>query len=210
MLTTGFRLFLSAFVVMFTINSAHAVPSFFHSNEKQINNKIAFVKWNDMVERYYGESESDCREDGFECPAYVFDLFIESTADAPTRHQLATVNSVINNYHYRPDQRVWGISDYWATPGEFFTRGGDCEDFAIAKFFALKRLGWSDDNLRIVAVKNQHGKGHAVLIVKDGDNIWMLDNMRRRVIDATEVDYYQPIYSINETSIWLHTSGSQI
>ena len=113
----------------------------------------------------------------------------------------------MNTRRYITDPRNWGVPDYWATPGEFMSKFGDCEDYAIAKFLSLKRLGWTDDELRIAAVKDLNLKvGHAVLIVYHAGKTWVLDNQIRRVVETNSVRHYQPVYSINETAWWRHRS----
>lgn len=57
--------------------------------------------------------------------------------------QVKAVNVLINRWPYRTDMDVWGVMDYWETPVEFFQKSGDCEDFAIAKYFALRDPGLS-------------------------------------------------------------------
>lgn len=61
----------------------------------------------------------------------------------PPLEQVKAVNVLINRWPYRTDMDVWGVMDYWETPAEFFQKSGDCEDFAIAKYFALRDLGLS-------------------------------------------------------------------
>ena len=52
--------------------------------------------------------------------------------------RLSEVNRIFNQVTKVSDLRKWGRKDYWATPEEFLqTKGGDCEDFAVAKYFAL-------------------------------------------------------------------------
>jgi predicted transglutaminase-like cysteine proteinase len=63
--------------------------------------------------------------------------------------QINRVNRYVNAVAYRSDLANWGQDDRWVGPGEFFARGGDCEDYAIAKYFALRSLGISKDDLRI-------------------------------------------------------------
>ena len=48
----------------------------------------------------------------------------------------------------------WNKVDYWATPIEFLaSHGGDCEDFAIAKYFTLIQLGIPEEQLTLTYVK---------------------------------------------------------
>ena len=68
--------------------------------------------------------------------------------------QVKAVNVLINRWPYRTDMDVWGVMDYWETPVEFFQKSGDCEDFAIAKYFALRDLGFPASQMRIVVLKD--------------------------------------------------------
>ena len=79
-------------------------------------------------------------------------------AREPRREQLRAVNLFVNRWPYRPDQDTYGRRDHWATPLEFFANSGDCEDYAIAKYVSLRRLGvpattcgWSSSRTRRAA-----------------------------------------------------------
>ena len=69
--------------------------------------------------------------------------------------QLKEVNRFFNQFRYREDFEQWGKKDYWATPEEFIgTQYGDCEDFVIAKYFSLRKLGVPDNKLYLTYVKS--------------------------------------------------------
>ena len=52
------------------------------------------------------------------------------------------------------DSDHWHKSDYWATPLESLgTKGGDCEDFAIFKYFTLKAMGVDESKMRLMYVR---------------------------------------------------------
>lgn len=112
----------------------------------------------------------------------------------------------MNAQRYVTDDSLWGVNDYWASPSEFLSRSaGDCEDYAIAKYLSLKLLGWTDDELRIVAVKDlKLGIGHAVLVAFHNGRTLVLDNQSKQILEAERLNHYQPVYSINATSWWLH------
>ena len=118
---------------------------------------------------------------------------------------LDAVNRWANNHPYVEDWANWGLPDYWETPKEFLTRGGDCEDFAIIKYFTLRRLGFDANDLRIMIVNDTNLQiYHAVLAVrqKDGEPL-ILDNQAKDVIPASVASQYHLIYSLNETGWWL-------
>ena len=111
-------------------------------------------------------------------------------------------------HRYIQDVANWGESDRWAAPAEFFARGGDCEDYAIAKYFALRELGVPSERLRIVVLHDrQRGRTHAVLAVTWEHRTLVLDNLRDRIVPWRELPHYLPIYSLNERSAWLYAGA---
>ncbi|NTW45018.1 MAG: sulfate adenylyltransferase, partial [Anaerolineaceae bacterium] len=123
------------------------------------------------------------------------------------REKLEKVNSFMNKIPYREDIDVWGVPDYWATPVEFLGKGaGDCEDYAIAKYFTLKAMGIPEQKLRITYVKSlQVGKTHMVLTYanKPGDEPLVLDNLYKSIKPASERRDLMPIFSFNGTELWM-------
>jgi predicted transglutaminase-like cysteine proteinase len=119
--------------------------------------------------------------------------------------QLEIVNSFFNSMPYRSDRETYGVSEYWATPTEFMTRSGDCEDYSIAKYFALRELGFDVGQMRIVILRDEiHGTGHAVLAVTLNQENLILDNTSDWIVSDTTYKYYAPQYSLNETGFWVH------
>lgn len=119
--------------------------------------------------------------------------------------QLKMVNSFFNKWPYRLDQDAYGTSDWWATPQEFLKISGDCEDYAIIKYFALRELGYSKDDLRIVVVKDRiRGIGHAVLAVFLQGEAHILNNISDAIFTDIKYRHYIPQYSLNEEHRWSH------
>ncbi len=88
--------------------------------------------------------------------------------------QLKNVNRRFNYVNYRSE-----TGDKWLAPAEFIARGGDCEDYAIAKYLTLKAFGVADDDMRIGVFPDPlRVAGHAVLIVRHGGREWVLDYLR--------------------------------
>ncbi len=179
--------------------AADARQSFFHSSEIRSSKTDAFRKWTSAVSRYAEE------QDRAETAYGELDAFLDTLRGKTRREQLVAVNAHMNTRPYTTDTKNWGQKDYWATPAEFMSRSGDCEDYAIAKFFALKRLGWNPNALRLAAVKDlDRGEGHAVLVAFDGTKSWMLDNQIKQVVETDTVRHYEAVYSINENFWWRH------
>lgn len=119
--------------------------------------------------------------------------------------QLKAVNALINRWPYRTDMDVWGVMDYWAAPVDFFKKSGDCEDYAIAKYFALRNLGVPASQMRVVVLKDTlRNVDHAVLVVYLDNDAWVLDNLSNAVLSHQRLTHYKPQLSINEESRWAH------
>ena len=130
---------------------------------------------------------------------------IEKYKGMPLRTMAAKVNTFINKTPYITDSKNWGKSDYWATPVEFFTRGGDCEDFAIAKYVSLRALGVPENRMRIAIVQDTvKNIPHAILVVYTNSGAMILDNQSTVMKSADTVKRYKPIFSINRTAWWVH------
>ena len=125
--------------------------------------------------------------------------------DKPLEEQLRGVNNFFNQWPYKSDMQVWKVEDYWATPAEFLRKSGDCEDYAIVKYYALRDLGVPASQLRIVALRDSiRGIGHAVLVVFMKDNAYVLDNLSNLILPHTKLTHYQPVFSVNEEFRWAH------
>ncbi len=140
------------------------------------------------------------------CIPPVWTAFLDSLRNKPRLVQLNAINQWANAKPYVEDYVNWKVPDYWATPGEFIARGGDCEDYAIFKYFSLVRLGLSPDDLRIVIVNDANLKVfHAVLAVRAEGTVWMLDNQLPQVVPMDVAVHYVPVYSLNEHGWWVHS-----
>lgn len=169
----------------------------------------AFTKWNEALERFRREGalvEGPCDNNSLEgCDQKQWRTFLAETRRLSPRAQIETVNREMNSHRYVVDPRNWGRTDYWASPGQFTRRDGDCEDFAIAKFLSLRALGFANDDLRIVVLQDLNLRlAHAILVVYHDGEYLVLDNQISTVVPADVVRHYRPIYSINETRWWLH------
>lgn len=196
-------------------------PSFFNSVEVRSKNLKPFKKWRAALARYSKEAKAKSQvtcPPGNEMDICSYDdwtRFLDSIKDKAPLVQLNEVNTRINKASYVNDQANWGQKDYWATPAEFMSRFGDCEDYAILKYLSLRRLGWKEKTLRVAAVKDLNLKvGHAVLIVffehpKTGQIIpLLLDNQIKKIVPANKVRHYQPVFSLNKFFWWRHTPAT--
>lgn len=177
-------------------------PKLFGSSEKRSTSLTAFTKWTDMFEKFDASMNSSYGQ------AKMQDFLQDLAAfrDMPLDQMAANVNTLLNRVAYVSDQANYGKSDYWATPIEFLTRGGDCEDYAIAKYTALRILGVPEERMRLAIVQDlQKNIPHAVLIVYTDNGPLVLDNQIKTAKRADAIAHYKPIFSINRSAWWLHT-----
>lgn len=105
------------------------------------------------------------------------------------------------------DSDHWHKSDYWATPLESLgTKGGDCEDFAIFKYFTLKAMGVDESKMRLMYVRALLiNEPHMVLIYFEDPKAMplVLDNLKTKILPANQRRDLKPIYSFNGQGLWL-------
>jgi len=129
----------------------------------------------------------------------------EAMKEKPRLEQLNVVNRFFNRYPYRTDMEVYGVQDYWASPAEFMKNSGDCEDYSIIKYYALKQLGVDPDSMRIVVLTDViRNLAHAVLAVYYEGNAYILDNLSNLVLPHTRLTHYRAQFSLNENYRWVH------
>lgn len=133
---------------------------------------------------------------------------IAKNKDKSEREKLKLVNMFFNRRIYFVDDiKHWGKRDYWATPIETMaTRGGDCEDFSIAKYFTLREMGVPDERMRITYVKAKRlRQPHMVLTYypSPGAEPLVLDNLTNRISLASKRRDLVPVYSFNGSSLWM-------
>jgi predicted transglutaminase-like cysteine proteinase len=142
-------------------------------------------------------------------------------ADVPAGDEawLASVNGFFNRrIAFRDDARVWGVQDHWASPLEALDKGaGDCEDYAIGKFFTLLAAGMPAERLRLVYVRARvrvadgsvQAQAHMVLAYypRPGADPLILDNLHPDIVPAARRGDLTPVFSFNHEGLW-HGTGA--
>lgn len=132
---------------------------------------------------------------------------IAGNRDASEMEKLEKVNSFFNRLEFVDDRILWGQDDYWATPRQMLLRnGGDCEDFATAKYFTLRLLQIPDARMRLTYVKAlQPKQTHMVLSYyrEPGADPLILDSLVKTIRPASERRDLIPVYSFNGQGLWL-------
>ena len=124
------------------------------------------------------------------------------------QERLEVVNQFFNRQlRYQEDIDLWHEVDYWATPIQSLIKGaGDCEDYAIAKYFSLRRLGIPADKLRITYVKAlRQNRAHMVLTYYSSPDAMplVLDSLIDAIKPASQRTDLLPVYAFNGEGLWL-------
>ena len=122
--------------------------------------------------------------------------------------RLQVVNQFFNRQlRYAEDIDLWHEVDYWATPIQSLIKGaGDCEDYAIAKYFSLRRLGIPAEKLRITYVKAlRQNRAHMVLTYYSSPDAMplVLDSLIDAIKPASQRTDLLPVYAFNGEGLWL-------
>ncbi len=181
-----------SFFIIFFISTSNIANGLYNINKKQIN----------AISTKYGLKAKKRVEH--------WDKMIQSSKDKKILRKLKNVNDFFNKLRYVTDKKHWNKKDYWATPFEFMGTGaGDCEDYAIAKYFSLIKLGVPDKKLRITYVtykrkRTKYDQAHMVLTYyhKKNSTPIVLDNINKKLKLASKRKDLKPIYSFNASGLW--------
>ncbi|MGY3916335.1 transglutaminase-like cysteine peptidase [Aeromonas australiensis] len=142
--------------------------------------------------------------------AEAFSRLLTPRAGTTDQQKIELVNNYFNNLTYSEDPKLWGDEDYWANPLEFIgARGGDCEDYSIAKYYTLMELGVDEKKLRLAYVKAvTYNQFHMVTLyfpTPKSDPL-VLDNINSRILPGSQRTDLIPVYSFDAKSIWIMKS----
>jgi predicted transglutaminase-like cysteine proteinase len=148
-----------------------------------------------------------CEGDRDRCVSPAALQFLAIVDDAKARDgraRLGEINRAIN-LAIRPvsDLAQWGELDVWSSPLVTFATGaGDCEDYAIAKYVALRHAGIPPADLRIVIIRDTiRGEDHAVAAARLDGRWLMLDNRRMAMVEDANVRNYRPLFVIDHSGV---------
>ena len=149
------------------------------------------VAWSAMRARFATEAASP-----------KWQSLVDGLDRLPIDRQLEFANRAINLAHHGRDIDIWGRDDYWATPAELLARGGDCEDFATAKFMLLKDAGVSPSRMLVVVLRATLARAsHAVLVVHTADGPMVLDSLKSKIYAFTPRMAARMAFAVNDTDM---------
>jgi predicted transglutaminase-like cysteine proteinase len=144
--------------------------------------------------------------------ALQFLAIVDAARAREGRARLGEINRAVNlAVHPVSDLAQYGQLDVWTSPLVTLARGGDCEDYAIAKFVALRLAGVAPDDLRIVIMRDTiRGEDHAVAAARL-DGRWLtLDNRRMAMVEDSDIRNYRPTFVIDQHDVMRYAEAPKL
>ena len=166
------------------------------------------AKWADLQSRIQSEQETlaACRAGATNCPAAArrFLQIVELGRQRKGRARLAEINRAVN-FSIRPvsDSAQYGVADFWSAPLVTLGAGaGDCEDYAVLKYVALREAGIAPDDLRLLSVYYPRRRtNHVVVAVHLGEEWLILDNLTLIMINSSDARHYRPLFVLDHRGV---------
>lgn len=168
-------------------------------------------KWRNVQRRLADEMVQialcDGDRDGCVSPSALrFLEIVDAARRLEGRARLGEINRALN-LAIRPVSD--GPIDVWSTPLETLAKGtGDCEDYAIAKFLALRFAGIDSDEIRIVVVHDAVHREHHAVAAARLDGRWLtLDNRRMAMVEDSAARNYRPAFVIDQHDVMRYSDA---
>ncbi len=140
---------------------------------------------------------------------------VNNNLNKPTEEKLQKANAFFNSrLIYASDRQAWGEKDYWATPYESLEKGGgDCDDFAIAKYVTLRKMGIPKQDLKLAYVylerPGRKREAHLVLLHQPpGTKGTVLDNFNKSLKSPAQRKDLRPVFTFNENGLWMSSGDN--
>jgi predicted transglutaminase-like cysteine proteinase len=191
--------------------AAHAGPYRFDKVEDYLAPAAMWDTWVATETAFRADLDTieRCGDGVADCPASfrAMHRLVVRLRNVAADDRVRAVNAWVNRRRYREDRSrrdsAGRIPNEWRSLSELVSRGGDCEDFAMAKYFLLRATGIPADRLRVVIAWDRPTRAHHALLAYDTDaGAWLVET--DGTIRRTQHGQYRFLFSINEDGVWDH------
>jgi len=187
------------------VRTAPKVSEFTFASQAPLSGADEFAPWTTLSTVNAGETAAleGCITERDHCEnshLLRYRRLLERAAQLEPLEQLDLVHAFFNSVEQTlPQDSSWASLYQVAS-----TNTADCKGIALGKYFTLRRLGWSAEDLRVVMNWDDHELDwHALLAVRSGDGTYVLDSILG-LQRPRDFAYGYMVYSISEIGIWDH------
>jgi predicted transglutaminase-like cysteine proteinase len=145
---------------------------------------------------------AQCRASGICSPVAQRLIDLSGSGDGHTgRAKVGLINRAVDlAISPASDEAQWGVPDHWSAPFETLQSSrGDCEDYATLKYLALRAAGLSDDDVKIIVLKNVFpDEDHAAVAARVDDEWLILDNRTLTLVRDTDLTRAIPRFVLDQ------------
>jgi predicted transglutaminase-like cysteine proteinase len=150
-----------------------------------------------------------CRDEPHACPAPAALQFVK-IVEAGRAHEglarIGNINRAVNLAIRAVSDTTQGSTrDEWTSPLAALAAGaGDCKQYAVLKYAALRDAGFAAEDLRLVILElKPRPLRHAVVALRHEGRWLVLDNRTLRLVESSAVlGHYQPLYALDRRGVW--------
>jgi predicted transglutaminase-like cysteine proteinase len=181
-----------------------AAPGLFGMDTEPVTSGDVLDKWMHTKTAIDQElaAVAQCRADDICSPAAQRLIELSASGTGRTgRARVGLINRAVDlAISPASDETQWGVEDHWSAPFETLqSNRGDCEDYAILKYLALRAAGLSDDDIKIVVLKNVFpDEDHAAVAVRVDGEWLILDNRTLTLVRDTDLTRAIPRFVLDQ------------
>jgi predicted transglutaminase-like cysteine proteinase len=193
--------------------AASEAPQLFGLDTEPVGEGALLEKWRHVEADIANDLDvvAQCKA-GKPCPApaqKLIELSLQG-ANRAERARVGLINRAID-LAISPveDQARWGVLDHWSDPFETLHAGvGDCEDYAIVKYAALRTAGFPKDAVKLVVLRNRFpDEDHAVAAVRVDDQWLILDNRTLTLVRDIDLIRAIPRFVLDDDGVRRFVAG---
>jgi predicted transglutaminase-like cysteine proteinase len=165
-----------------------------------VNEGALVENWKRMGEQLARDEQTirACiRQESSDCaPALQLMRFVDEARDFHGKARLGNLNRAVN-------LALKAAPGSWA--GALATlqvRGGDCRNFSIVKYAALRQTGLAPDLVRLVIVQDRWRQQEHMVVAVFLDGHWLiLDNRTHLLLEDSDLHDYVPLFVLDERGV---------
>ena len=169
-----------------------------------------WITWRELQAQMQTERPviARCRAEPDTCTSAAALQFIAIVKEGEHYKGLSRIGRINRAVNYSIRQfdtaRLRGVRTRWTSPLDTLAGGaGDCKQYALVKYAAMRDAGFAPDDLRLVILGIRSiRETHAVVVVREGGRWLILDNRTLELVDSRDLRDYSPLFALDHRGVW--------